>query len=83
MKQYNFVIDKAARKFIETQQKKQRNRIFAAIYKLPHEGDRKPLAGRKGYFRLSIGGYRVIYTVRHDIITVAVLEAGNRGDVYK
>jgi len=82
MKQYTFVIARAARKFIESQPKKQRDRIFTAIFKLPHEGDITPMTGRTGYYRLRVGTYRIIYTIKESILTVEVLDAGNRGDVY-
>jgi len=83
MKQYTFVIARAARKFIEKQPKKQRDRIFTAIFKLPHDGDIDTLSGRDGVYRLRVGTYRIIYTIKEDILTVEVLDAGNRGDVYK
>lgn len=45
----------------------------------------KPLQGKlKGYSRIAIGGYRVIYQVINgEIIVVNVAYAGSRGDVYK
>jgi len=53
-----------------------------AIFRLPHEGDIKQLSNAKNKFRLRVGGYRVIYSVFHDILLVEVLEADNRGDIY-
>jgi len=82
MKKYTFVIARLARKFIEKQPKKQRDRIFTAIFKLPHEGDIDTLSGYVGVYRLRVGSYRIIYTVQDDILTVEVIDAGNRGDVY-
>lgn len=45
----------------------------------------KPLQGKfKGYSRIAIGGYRVIYTIENDeIVIVDVAYAGSRGDIYK
>ncbi len=45
----------------------------------------KPLQGRfKGYSRIAIGGYRIIYKIENgEIIVVDVAYAGSRGDVYK
>ena len=83
MKQYKIVISKRALRFIEIQPKKRQIQLFAAIYKLPHEGDTKQLANRPGVYRLRVGTYRVIYTIHENILTVEVLNAGNRGDVYK
>ncbi|MDR3209341.1 MAG: type II toxin-antitoxin system RelE/ParE family toxin, partial [Oscillospiraceae bacterium] len=53
------------------------------IYKLPEEGDTKPLRGTENAFRLRAGDYRIIYETAHAVLTVTVLEAGNRGDAYK
>ena len=46
----------------------------------------KPLSGElKGYWRLRVGCYRVIYKIREDIIEVLVVKVGIRRDeeVYK
>lgn len=80
---YKIEIDKRAIKFIEKQPKEQRKRILSAIYKLPHLGDRKAMQGYIGYYRLRVGDYRIIYTVDNNVLVVRVVEAGNRGDIYK
>lgn len=46
----------------------------------------KPLLGElKGYWRLRVGDYRVIYKIREDIVEVLVIKVGIRRDeeVYK
>lgn len=45
----------------------------------------KPLHGRfKGYSRIAIGSYRIIYQIINDeVIIVSVAYAGSRGDIYK
>jgi mRNA interferase RelE/StbE len=83
MTAYRIVIMKPARKFIEKQPRPQQERLLKAIYRLPHKGDIKPLAGQENAYRLSVGGYRVIYSVHNEILTVEIMDAGNRGDVYK
>ena len=45
------------------------------------EGDIKPLAGRKGEYRLRVGKYRIIFFISND--TVYVVKIDTRGDVYK
>lgn len=80
---YKILIDKPAQKFILKQPPEQQRRILIAIGKLPDMGDRKPLAGHPGYFRLRVGDYRIIYTVEHEQLIVRVVTVGNRGDVYK
>jgi mRNA interferase RelE/StbE len=42
----------------------------------------KKLAGREGY-RLRIGGYRGIYKIEGEGVTVLVLDVGPRGGIYK
>jgi mRNA interferase RelE/StbE len=45
------------------------------------EGDIRPLAGRKGEFRLRVGKYRIIFFISED--TIYVVKIDTRGDVYK
>lgn len=80
---YNIRFDRKALKFINKQTPEQKRRLLSAISKLPFEGDRKRLAGYDDVYRLRVGDFRVIYTVEREIVTVRVMEAGNRGDVYK
>jgi mRNA interferase RelE/StbE len=42
----------------------------------------KKLAGREGS-RLRIGGYRGIYKIEGEQVTVLVLDVGRRGGIYK
>ncbi len=79
---YRIVIEKRAERFILKQPKDVQTRLLRAIYRLPFAGDIKPLKGREGLLRLRVGTYRVIYTVEQEIITVRVLDAGNRGQIY-
>lgn len=80
---YEIRIERKALKFIQRQTPVQQRRIFAAIHKLPDEGDRKRMEGVPGLFRLRVGGYRIMYTVDNGKLVVCVVDAGNRGDVYK
>ncbi|MBQ3176819.1 MAG: type II toxin-antitoxin system RelE/ParE family toxin [Clostridia bacterium] len=80
---YEILYKKKALKFIQKQPPEQQKRIILAISRLPFEGDIKPLAGMEGEFRLRVGDYRIRYTVDHGRLIVTVIDAGNRGDVYK
>jgi len=71
-----------ALKFILKQPLKQRERIFAAINRLP-EGDIVPMSGMTGYHRLRVGDYRFVFSVDSLNDTIIIYHAGNRGDVYK
>ena len=51
----------------------------------PEQVDVKRIAGKRDdYYRIKLGGYRVIYTIINGkIIVVNTILAGVRGDVYK
>jgi len=80
---YKIEIEKRAKKFIEKQPRNQQIRLISAISHLPEEGYIKPLKGEIGFFRLRVGTYRIIFKVEHDVLTVIVTDAGNRGQIYK
>ncbi|MCL2186662.1 MAG: type II toxin-antitoxin system RelE/ParE family toxin [Treponema sp.] len=54
---------------------------FNDLAKEPPEGDIKTLKGWNGYFRLRIGGYRVLFRIEDDIIIITNIDS--RGQVYK
>lgn len=80
---YQILIEKPALKFIQKQPKPQQERLLRAIAALPENGDIKAMAGHAGLFRLRVGTYRVLYSVENTVLIVRVLNAGNRGDIYK
>ena len=43
----------------------------------------KALQGEKGLFRIRVGDYRVIYTVRDEVLLVIVVKVGHRREVYR
>jgi len=79
---YRIVIEKMALKFISKQPSKEKNRIMYSIYNLP-SGDIIKMSGKHNLFRLRIGSYRIIYSIEKDKLIIRVIEAGNRGDIYK
>lgn len=80
---YEYQIERKALKFIQKQPEDQQRRIYAAIYRLPFAGDRKELRGHKDVFRLRVSDYRILYTVDHGRLFVCVVDANNRGEIYK
>ncbi len=42
----------------------------------------KKLVGVEG-FRLRVGDWRVIYTLRHEVLTVIVIRVGHRREIYE
>ena len=81
--QYNIEILKKARKFIEAQPKNQQERILKAIYNLPESGDIVPFSGKKNTYRLRVGNYRIIYKIQDELLLITIVNADNRGQVYK
>ena len=80
---YQIIYDKPALKFLRKQTPEQQRRLVTAIHGLPDRGDIKPMAGHPEEYRLRVGSYRVLYTVKGDQLVIQVLSIGNRGDVYK
>ena len=83
MTNYKIIIEKPAAKFIRKQPADQQKRILKAISQLPFSGDIKQMKGEPGLYRLRVGDYRIIYRVEHEVLTVIVMDAGNRGQIYK
>ena len=79
---YEIIIQKKAKKFIDTLPRNERIRVVAAIEQLPNGSDIKPLKGHDGLLRLRVGSYRIIYTVDNGELIVYVIDANNRGQVY-
>ena len=80
---YKIIIKKKAKKFIDKLPKNERIRIVKAIEELPNGEDIKKLKGHNALMRLRVGDYRIIYTVDNGELTVYVIAAGNRGEIYK
>ena len=80
---YHIVIKKPAKKFIDKLPMNEKRRVVAAIQQLPNGEDIKRLKGHSELFRLRVGDYRIIYAVNHGELVVYVIDAGNRGEIYK
>ena len=79
---YKIDISKRALKFIAKQPKSQQELLLKAISKLP-TGDIKPLKGHKNVYRLRVDDFRIIYTIDNGKMVICVIDAGNRGQIYK
>ena len=80
---YQIIIKKKAKKFIDKLPINERKRIVCAIEQLPNGEDIKKIKGHDDLLRLRIGDYRIIYSVDNGKLIVYVVDAGNRGDIYK
>ena len=81
---------KSAKKFIAGRSQSDKERLKKIIEDnlkvLPPKGDIKPLQGYSdGRMRLRTGGIRIIfrYDEEENLLILAILDIGNRGDVYK
>ena len=63
-----------------------RARIRGAVLKLavdPRPPGARAVKDRPGYLRVRVGDYRIIYTVKDDVLLVTVVRLGHRRDVYR
>ena len=80
---YRIIVKKKAKKFIDKLPMNERKRIAYAIEQLPNGEDIKKLKGHDDLLRLRVDEYRIIYSVDNGELIVYVVDAGNRGDIYK
>lgn len=80
---YQILIKKRAKKFIDKLPVTEKRRIVTAIEKLPEGEDIKKLKGYEGILRLRVGSYRIIYQIDANKLIITVIDAGNRGQIYK
>lgn len=86
---YEIQYTKAAEKFFQTHEDV-REQYKAAIKELltgehPEKVDVKRIKGKRNdYYRIRLGGYRVVYAIINGkIVVITTILAGPRGDVYK
>lgn len=80
---YQIIIKKKAKKFIDKLPANERKWVVSAIEQLPNGEDIKKMQGHDELLRLRVGDYRIIYSVDNGELIVYVVDAGNRGDIYK
>ena len=82
---YQVVLRPAAVRALKRIDHRDRDRIRGAIALLgedPRPPGARALHGRPG-LRVRIGDYRIVYTVDDDILVVAVITLGDRGNAYE
>jgi mRNA interferase RelE/StbE len=63
-----------------------RERVFAAarlLVRNPTPPKSKKLVGKGNLWRVRVGDYRVVYTIKDEALIVLVVQVGHRRDVYK
>ncbi len=82
---YKIFIEKAVFKQLKNIPEKNYRKIMASIASLannPRPLGCKKLKGRPGY-RIREGNYRIIYEISDKILTVTVIDAGDRKEIYE
>jgi mRNA interferase RelE/StbE len=83
---YQVIIKPAAEKQLDRLPSKDRRRVVAALATLSDE-PRPPgcakLEGADDLWRIRVGQYRVVYTIRDDKLLVLVVRVAHRKDVYR
>ena len=85
MKRYLVSVAPAVQKQLKRIPKNDSQKILKKINSLslePRPHGYKELVGYKGFFRVRVGNYRIIYNIHDQILTVYVLEVTDRRDAY-
>jgi mRNA interferase RelE/StbE len=82
---YEVILRPGAQKALDKMSPELRARILVGIHALHHDPRPtgcKKLIGKRSYYRIRVGDYRVIYTIDDGILRVLVVEVGHRGGIY-
>lgn len=85
VRSYELLITKKAAKQILAMPPMIRSRVLACVEQLPSEprpNGVKKLSGSDAY-RARVGDYRIIYTVDDTVLTIRVVKAGHRRNIYE
>lgn len=82
---YSLIIEQKARKTLKKLQPLIRSKINQSIYGL--KSNPRPFGYKKlknsDYYRIRIGDYRVIYSIKELDITIFIIYIGHRKDIYR
>jgi mRNA interferase RelE/StbE len=82
---YKIFIEKAVFKQLKNIPERDYQKVMTSIASLannPRPPGCKKLKGRPGY-RIREGNYRIIYEIRDKILSVTVIDAGDRKEIYE
>jgi mRNA interferase RelE/StbE len=85
MEKYRIELKKSVQKDFESIPKKDLQRIIWAIESLannPRPPQSKKLSGLEQY-RLRQGNYRILYSIKDDLLIVFVVAVGHRKEIYR
>jgi len=82
---YRLLIEKQVEKQLDKIPEPDYTRVKKTILSLakdPRPSGYKKLKGRLGY-RVRQGDYRIVYDIKDEILTILILAAGHRKDIYE
>ncbi len=83
---WQVIVERAAEKRMERLPRDVRRRLDAALQRL-EENPRHPgviqLSGHANLYRVRVGDWRIIFTIRDAQLVVVVIEVDARGSVYR
>ena len=85
MGRYRIELKKSVQKDFESIPKKDLQRIISVIEALaddPHPPQSKKFSGREQY-RLRQGNYRILYSIKDDLLIIFVVAVGHRKEIYR
>ena len=68
---------------LDPQARRQLEPALRALADDPRPPGVKALQGRRGYLRIRVGNYRIVYQVRDAELLVLVVQLGHRREVYR
>ena len=83
---YKIELKREPEKFIRKQSGKIQIQLISALRKLqkdPRPRQAKKLSGLDELYRIRVGDYRIVYTIRNKKLIILVLRIAHRKDVYK
>ena len=77
--------ERRAVKEVAALQKRERERVVAAVDGLRNDPDKGSImsAAWKGFRRLRVGSYRIIYAYQGRDLLISVIRVGHRNEVYR
>ncbi len=83
---YTIIFSKTAEKFLDTLDKSTKQRIVEKIIELQTNSenlDIKKLNSRHLLYRLRVGSFRVVYSIKHERLVIYIIAIGPRKDIYQ
>jgi mRNA interferase RelE/StbE len=83
---YEVRLTTSARRQLRSLEPQVRDRLepsLRSLVKDPRPAGVTALQGRRGYLRIRVGDYRIVYQVQDDVLLVLVVQIGHRREVYR